>query len=462
MTDIKRIDPHIEHIKRNRLHPRHHDVMSTLSASTLSASAPASYMGPNGVIRKNPHAIGFIGPNGLKRIDRLNVQKNASKEHLQKKTAQKETVHTKPLHTIDKPTAYIVVVPDLAAGRLSSHDKDVLGLARQLIDHYNHETSRSEQNSSELKKSEKNNSKQSIAVMAIAFGEHKESGWQDAGVDRLLELNTDTFSGYCPEAQTTALQILDEQINIVHFLFPDSVDGGADLGRRLSATLHTRPITHGWKWSDNNMRCRAGAGTLDVNKPLSKVMLLDAEIADPIDETRHEASCPLEIQPESLQSKQVTTNNHIQDQGLLTVNPADISLAETPFILSGGNGIRDWQVFHDAAHILRATEGASRVAVDDGFMPRDRQVGASGIWVSARVYIAVGISGAVQHLQGIAQVDKVIAINTNASCDMVKRADLSIIADSTDILEALIKLQQDTSSLTQDPQQNEKKDNYAA
>ncbi|MNR47124.1 Electron transfer flavoprotein subunit alpha [compost metagenome] len=80
------------------------------------------------------------------------------------------------------------------------------------------------------------------------------------------------------------------------------------------------------------------------------------------------------------------------------------------------------------------------MAVDDGFMPRNRQVGATGTWVTARVYMAVGISGAIQHLQGIGACDKVIAINLDPGCDMIKRADLSVIGDSAAILAALIEL----------------------
>ena len=55
------------------------------------------------------------------------------------------------------------------------------------------------------------------------------------------------------------------------------------------------------------------------------------------------------------------------------------------------------------------------------------------------IYFAIGISGAIQHMQGIGQCDKVIAINTDDSCDMVKRADLSVIADSDEVLTALIE-----------------------
>ena len=394
-NQIKRVDPHLERIKRNRLHPRH-----------LELTATAISMGPNGVIRKDPHKVGFMGPNGIKRIDRANVNQASGSV-----VSQMQIEEQKPKHIIETPTRFIVVVPDLAAGRLSSHDKDILGYAHSLAN-------------------------DTTAVMAIAFGEHKESGWHDAGVDRLLELNDEAFQGFSPEARIQALTQLENSLNVAHFIFPDSIDGGSDLGRRFAAELDVRPITHGWKALEGSIICRASAGTQDLTKSLSKVMLLDAEVADPIDETQHQAS--------AIDAISIETNTKIQinDLGMLAVNPADISLSHAPFILSGGNGIRDWESFHQAAMVLGATEGASRVAVDDGFMPRHRQVGASGIWVSARVYIAVGISGAVQHLQGISQVDKVIAINTNAKCDMIKRADLSIIADSTDILNALVELVQ--------------------
>ncbi|MEJ2755857.1 MAG: FAD-binding protein, partial [Gammaproteobacteria bacterium] len=129
-----------------------------------------------------------------------------------------------------------------------------------------------------------------------------------------------------------------------------------------------------------------------------------------------------------------------EDLGPGDVDPSKIALGEAEFILSAGNGVRDWDQFHRVAAALGATEGASRVAVDDGFMPRFRQVGATGTWVTARVYVAVGISGAIQHLQGIGQCDKVVAINLDGGCDMIKRADLSVIGDSQAILAELMQL----------------------
>jgi len=72
--------------------------------------------------------------------------------------------------------------------------------------------------------------------------------------------------------------------------------------------------------------------------------------------------------------------------------------------------------------------------------------------VTARVYLAVGISGAIQHMQGIGQCDKVVAINTDAGCDMVKRAALSVIGDSEKILAELMLLAQARKKGSQEEQ----------
>src|SRR5581483_1404626 len=81
--------------------------------------------------------------------------------------------------------------------------------------------------------------------------------------------------------------------------------------------------------------------------------------------------------------------------------------------------------------------GASRVAVDNGHFTRDKQVGATGKTVNASVYIAIGISGAVQHLQGIKDCRHVIAVNLDASAPIVKRANLTVIADAKETIAAL-------------------------
>jgi len=388
MSDIIRRDPRAEWIARNRLHPLH------------AAMQPAQtrWMGPNGVMRKNVHGQGFIGPNGIKRIDRSGAQQGGAA----KRAASVEV--QLPLHQVPAPAFYICVVPDMVGGRLASHDRDLLGLARQLAG-------------------------SDGAVLAVVFGECKETAFARAGVDRLLLLDSE---GYAPEQRVYDLRAVDNQFAPKHWLLPDSRNGGAELGRRFAASLGQRPATRVWQIKDGACLGRAGAGLQDLAQPLPRLILAAAECAEPVSETRHEA---LAVQ---LSTDAPRCLARIEDLGAVEVDPAAIPMAEAEFILSGGNGVKDWGLFHRTAAALGATEGASRVAVDDGFMGRERQVGASGTWVTARVYVAVGISGAIQHLQGIGACDKVVAINLDPGCDMIKRADLSVIGEGTAILEALI------------------------
>jgi electron transfer flavoprotein alpha subunit len=129
-------------------------------------------------------------------------------------------------------------------------------------------------------------------------------------------------------------------------------------------------------------------------------------------------------------------------RGILSAEPIKINAAEIPLgqagvVIAAGNGVRDFNGFLHLARALRATPGASRVVCDAGFLPRTLQVGASGTVLDADVYIAFGISGAPQHLQGIGKVDHVVAINTDLHAAMIARAELAIIADAQDIMPAL-------------------------
>ncbi|RDB43156.1 electron transfer flavoprotein subunit alpha/FixB family protein [Halomonas sp. DQ26W] len=409
MSEIRRRDPRREWIVRNRLHAEH-----ARALAEQGGGAASEWLGPSGLIRKYPHAIGFIGPNGIKRIDRSGAQQCGQAVGGARQAAQDRRRNV----TIEAPAFLVAVVPDMPGGRLSNHDRDLLGLARRLADA---------------------DPERPGAVLAVVFGELKEQGFGEAGIDRLLHLGDDTYVGFAPEARLAVLTAVERELAPRHWLLPDSPLGGADLGRRLALRLDERPATGVWQIeadaeSPMGWRCtgRGGAESLDIQRPLPRVALALAECAEPVDETRHAAEAL------SLAEAILSALSRIEDLGHVAVDPAGVALAEAEFILSAGNGVKDWEGFHHAARVLGATEGASRVAVDDGFMARHRQVGATGTWVTARVYLAVGISGAIQHLQGIQGCDKVVAINLDPGCDMIKRADLAVIGDSAEILAALV------------------------
>jgi electron transfer flavoprotein alpha subunit len=115
-------------------------------------------------------------------------------------------------------------------------------------------------------------------------------------------------------------------------------------------------------------------------------------------------------------------------------------LAESDIIISGGRGLKNAESFKllfDCARHLNAAVGASRVAVDNGWVPYAMQVGQTGVKVNPKVYIAVGISGSVQHFAGMKTAKTIIAINTDANAAIMANCDYYAVGDLFDILPAL-------------------------
>ncbi|PMQ01386.1 MAG: electron transfer flavoprotein subunit alpha [Dictyoglomus sp. NZ13-RE01] len=120
----------------------------------------------------------------------------------------------------------------------------------------------------------------------------------------------------------------------------------------------------------------------------------------------------------------------------------EISLSEAEIIISGGKGLKNPQNFSllfDIAHLLGGTVGASRSVVDMGWIEYSHQVGLSGKTVNPKVYIAVGISGAVQHLAGMINSENIIAINKDPDAPIFQVSDLGIVGDALEILPILKK-----------------------
>jgi len=117
-----------------------------------------------------------------------------------------------------------------------------------------------------------------------------------------------------------------------------------------------------------------------------------------------------------------------------------IDLTEADVIISGGRGMENSENFRflwECAELIGAAVGASRVAVDAGWVPHSMQVGQTGATVSPKVYIACGISGSVQHFAGMKTSNMIIAINTDPDAAITKRCDYFAVADLLDIIPLL-------------------------
>ncbi|KDE56837.1 electron transfer flavoprotein subunit alpha [Halostagnicola sp. A56] len=126
--------------------------------------------------------------------------------------------------------------------------------------------------------------------------------------------------------------------------------------------------------------------------------------------------------------------------GFEEVGGGDVDISEADVLVSIGRGIEEEEnldIIRELADALDATLSSSRPIVDNGWLPKNRQVGQSGKVVTPDVYIAIGISGAVQHVAGMKGSDTIVAINTDPNAPIMDIADYAIHDDLFDVVPAL-------------------------
>jgi len=345
-----------------------------------------------------------------------NTVANIKRIVLQSPQHQQIQASPKPVRTPENPKHWLLVVAHSDGGLLDDHAHQTIVAAAILADAL----------------FEKNTT--SVAVL-IMGGLHQDLA--KLGADEVIVLPELDFQKYQPDTELAVLQQAINQYQPQHILMPDNAMGDGDLGRRLAAKTQKTIATHVVELSITHVASYQQNGFQIVATRLTEIILLAPNTT--------ETSVPFigKATTKSLQGEHLFILEHAKntykDLGLDAIEAGQTPLEEADCVVSAGNGVSDVSTIATLAHLLDASIGASRVAVDDGKFKREQQVGATGKTVIASTYFAIGISGAVQHLQGIKNCRHVIAINKDASAPIVKRADLSIIGDAEDIMQSLIQ-----------------------
>ncbi|WP_299033406.1 electron transfer flavoprotein subunit alpha/FixB family protein [uncultured Anaerococcus sp.] len=286
-------------------------------------------------------------------------------------------------------------------------------------------------------------------LVAVIIGEEVSKAKEevkDHGVDKIITCEGEVYKDYSTDVYANAVEKLVEKYS------PDTIligatNQGRDLGPRVSARLHT-----GLTADCTELDVDAETGNVQWTRPAFGGNLM-AQILCPDSRPQMGTVRPGVFPKEAFGRKDniEEIEENIEFTGevrtkILDFIPRDegddVDLVGAEFIVSGGRGLGDssnLKLIEDLAEALDATVGSSRPLVDSGWISHSHQVGQSGKTVAPKVYIAVGISGAIQHLAGINASDTIIAINKDPDAPIFDVADYGIVGDLFEVVPALIE-----------------------
>jgi electron transfer flavoprotein alpha subunit len=266
-----------------------------------------------------------------------------------------------------------------------------------------------------------------IAVLAADSGTVAAEAAQLEGVATVIRV--DRPENEAVLAATWAPQ-LAELANGYGHVFGPSTTFGKDLMPRVAALLGVGQLSDIMATSDGRVFKRP-------NYAGNAIITVEAGTNGPVVATVRTASYAAAgttgaatIEERKLTATLPTHTRFVELKGAAGAQRPDLQSA--PKVVSGGRALgsaENFKLIYDTADCLGAAVGASRAAVDSGFVGNDLQVGQTGKIIAPELYIAVGISGAIQHLTGIKDAGTIVAINRDADAPIFEVADIGLVAD---------------------------------
>jgi electron transfer flavoprotein alpha subunit len=214
---------------------------------------------------------------------------------------------------------------------------------------------------------------------------------------------------------------------------------GKDIAPRVAAHLDCTLL------SDITALCADGAQLVCTRPWMAGKAIATLTSSAPVfvATTRVNAFAPAEGSGAAVSTRAASTDGKVKVVAIEAKASAKLDVKEAPVVISGGRGLKGpehWGLIEDLAGAFgAAATGATRAVVDAGWRPHGEQVGQTGKTVAPQLYIAVGISGAIQHLAGMRTSKVIVAINKDAEAPIFKVADYGIVGDAFEVVPALTK-----------------------
>ncbi|SNR41337.1 electron transfer flavoprotein subunit alpha/FixB family protein [Halorubrum vacuolatum] len=262
------------------------------------------------------------------------------------------------------------------------------------------------------------------------------------GVDTLHHVDHDDLDGYAPEAWGESLGQLVEEIDAGTVVVP-STDRGHEVAAHAGVTLDAPMATNCVAVEVDDAgayeleRHRWGGSLLEHARLTGdRKVISAAEHEFPVTPA-DEATAPTvtEFTP-SLEADHL----RVRVDRVEASDEEGIPLGEARVVVGGGRGVggaEEYDQLEELADLLGGTVGASRAAINDGWRPHDDQIGQTGAKISPDIYIACGISGAVQHMVGCKGAETILAINTDPEAAIIQKADWAVVGDLHEVVPEL-------------------------
>lgn len=250
------------------------------------------------------------------------------------------------------------------------------------------------------------------------------------GAEKVILIDSSELSHQLAESMTDAIVSIAKDYS--HLIFP-ATTFGKNIAPRVAATLGIAQISDITEVIDAQTFIRpiyAGNALATVQNNGHQVVLT---IRSSAFSAAADTQNMTEIEKHSVSD--LSQLAQLKSQSLTQVSRAELSSAK--IVISGGRGLSSGENFallESIADKLGAAVGASRAAVDAGYVPNDYQVGQTGKIIAPDLYIAVGISGAIQHIAGMKESKVIVAINSDPDAPIFQIADYGIVGDLFEIL----------------------------
>ncbi len=283
-------------------------------------------------------------------------------------------------------------------------------------------------------------------VCAFSIGENIENIAKEAfayGASKMYAVEGDVFKNFRPEAYSKAATFMLEKYKPEIAIFRATTQGtevAAASAAQLGFGLCTDAIDMKIDGGQIKMTRAAFGGNFTVTVVNEKAKPQIATVRPKaFAMPEKDASKSGELVKESFSVAESDINTKVLE---FLKSEITINLVEADIIISGGRGLGNedgFKTLKELANIIGGAVGASRAAVDSGWISQEQQVGQTGKTVKPKIYIACGISGAIQHLAGMRTADVIVAINKDPDAPIFKNATYGIVGDYKQVVPKLVE-----------------------